>query len=292
MSANIPVSFGFSAMGHGRCDYEGFYGVTENMRYYGLHCHDFYECYIHLQGAKYFGIDNEVYQLEPNQLVLIPPFHMHGLMTEDPLIYYERAFLYLSGDMLRQLGIQQLDLVGMMAENAKNQRFMFTLAPKAARTCADLMQEVQKNNQRHSPWDRFSDFSYILPFLRIVLETMQHSAHVHPTVSIQPIMQQILIYINEHFTDPLTLKELSTSFGVSISTLSHDFYRYIHHSVYDYILYRRVVYAKQLMFEDKPLSDICYQCGFRNYSNFLRAFQKISGTSPSEYRKQLIRITN
>lgn len=287
MATNLPVNFGYSAMGNGRCDYEGFYGITENMRYYGLHCHDFYECYIHLQGAKYFGFENEIYLLEPNQLILIPPFHMHGLMTEDSLIYYERTYLYISGDILQQLGMQMLDLVGMLTENAKNQHFIFNLSQIQARTCANLMQEVQKNNQQRSSWDRFADFSNILPFLRIIFETMQNSAHVQPTVSIQPVMQEILRYINEHFTEPMTLKDLSRFFGVSMSTLSHDFFRYIHHSVYDYILYRRVMYAKQLMLEDDRLSDICYRCGFRNYSNFLRAFQKISGVSPNEYRKQI-----
>lgn len=287
MATNLPVNFGYSAMGNGRCDYEGFYGITENMRYYGLHCHDFYECYIHLQGAKYFGFENEIYLLEPNQLILIPPFHMHGLMTEDSLIYYERTYLYISGDILQQLGMQMLDLVGMLTENAKNQHFIFNLSQIQARTCANLMQEVQKNNQQRSSWDRFADFSNILPFLRIIFETMQNSAHVQPTVSIQPVMQEILRYINEHFTEPMTLKDLSRFFGISMSTLSHDFFRYIHHSVYDYILYRRVMYAKQLMLEDDRLSDICYWCGFRNYSNFLRAFQKISGVSPSEYRKQI-----
>ena len=282
-----PVNYGYTSMGHGRSDYEGYYGITENMRYYGFHCHDFYEFYIHLQGAKYFGIDNEVYLLKPNELIIVPPFHMHGLITEDSLIYYERAFLYTSGNILDLMGMRQIDPVGILTENARNQRFLFTLSPEKARTCAELMQSVQKNNESAASWNRFSDFSCILPFLRIVLETVQTSAHVKPSASIQPVMQKILIYINDHFTEPMTLKELSLRFGVSMSSLSHDFYRYIHHSVYDYILFRRVMYARQLMFENESLGDICYKCGFQNYSSFLRAFHKISGISPSDFRKQL-----
>lgn len=165
---------------------------------------------------------------------------------------------------------------------------MFTLSPEQARTCAEMMQSVQKNNESAAPWNRFSDFSCILPFLRTVLETVQTSAHVKPSASVQPVMQKILIHINDHFTEPITLKELSLRFGVSMSSLSHDFYRYIHHSVYDYILFRRVMYARQLMFENELLGDICYKCGFQNYSSFLRAFHKISGISPSEFRKQLV----
>ena len=282
-----PVNYGYTAMGHGRCDYEGFYGITENMKYYGFHCHDFYEFYIHQQGARYYGIDNEVYLLKPNELIVVPPFHMHGLITEEPLIYYERAFLYATGDTLKLLGLQQIDLIGLLTENARNQRFLFSLSPEQAQTCAALMQAVQKNSEHTSPWDRFSDYSRILPFLQTVLEVIQTSAHVQPGVSVQPVMQQILIYINEHFTEPLTLADLSHRFGVSMSSLSHDFFRYIHHSVYDYILYRRVMYARQMMFDDESISDICYKCGFQNYSSFLRAFRKVTGISPSAFRKKL-----
>lgn len=274
-------------MGHGLCDYEGYYGITEYMRYYGFHCHDFYECYIHLQGAKYYGINNEVYLLKPNEMVVVPPFHMHGLITEEPLIYYERAYLYISGSVLQQVGMQQVDLVSLLAESTRNQRFLFSLSPEKAQLCARLIQAVQKNNEQRTPWNRFTDFSNILPFFRIIVDAMQNSACVQPSVSAQPLMQNILIYINDHFTEPMSLKDLSHRFGISMSSLSHDFYRYIHHSVYDYILYRRVMYARQLLFGDESVSEICYKCGFQNYSSFLRAFHKITGVSPNEYRRQL-----
>ena len=102
-----------------------------------------------------------------------------------------------------------------------------------------------------------------------------------------PGMHDVLVYINEHFTEPLTLEVLSAQCGVSVSTLSHDFMRYTHHSVYNYILYRRIMLAKQKLFEQLSLSDIALLCGFGDYSNFLRAFKKIAGLSPKEYRKQI-----
>ena len=58
-------------------------------------------------------------------------------------------------------------------------------------------------------------------------------------------------------------------------------------SVYDYVLYRRVMLARQQMMGSASLNDIAYQCGFNDYSNFLRSFGKIVGMSPSQYRKQL-----
>ena len=45
--------------------------------------------------------------------------------------------------------------------------------------------------------------------------------------------------------------------------------------------------ARQQMLGTASLNDIAYQCGFNDYSNFLRSFGKIVGMSPSQYRKQL-----
>ena len=53
------------------------------------------------------------------------------------------------------------------------------------------------------------------------------------------------------------------------------------------MLYRRVMLARQQMLGSASLNDIAYQCGFNDYSNFLRSFSKIVGMSPSQYRKQL-----
>ena len=67
------TNYTYNEMNHGRTEYEGFYGLADRIRFYGLHCHDFYEFYIHFQGARYYGIDNEVFLLQPNQLLIIPP---------------------------------------------------------------------------------------------------------------------------------------------------------------------------------------------------------------------------
>ena len=279
----------YSAMGHGRSDYEGFYGITERMMYYGLHCHDFYELYIHYRGAKYFGIDNEVYLLQPNHLLIIPPFHMHGLLCEENMIHYERAYLYISPEFLSSVGCMQIDLEQVLLEKTNRNHFLFALDAEKAVKCAYFLNQIQNNAECYSSWDQFSNLTRILPVLHTMLEAEHTSVQSLPIETINPLMHKVLMYINGHYTEPLTLKQLSEKFNISVSTLSHEFIRYIHHSVYNYILYRRVMLAKQKIFENIPLSEISDQCGFGDYSNFLRAFTKYNRISPSEYGKQIFR---
>ena len=83
------------------------------------------------------------------------------------------------------------------------------------------------------------------------------------------------------------MDQLAKQFGISVSYLSHEFVRFTNRSVYDYVLYRRVMLARQMMQDDLSLNTIAYQCGFNDYSNFLRMFNKLVGMSPSAYRKHL-----
>ena len=112
------------------------------------------------------------------------------------------------------------------------------------------------------------------------------------TVVSNNIMQKVLTYINSNYTQPLKIADVAKRFNVSVSYLSHEFVKYINRSVYDYVLYRRVMLAKELISTDISLNNIAYQCGFNDYSNFLRMFHKVVGISPNQYRKQILTLAN
>lgn len=59
-------------------DYIAHYEKSPRMWSQGLHAHDDYEIYLHLNGGRFYCIDDTVFKLTPNQLLIIPPLHMHG----------------------------------------------------------------------------------------------------------------------------------------------------------------------------------------------------------------------
>ncbi|MBQ6646734.1 MAG: helix-turn-helix transcriptional regulator [Clostridia bacterium] len=287
MESYTPTNYAYSAMGYGRSDYDAFYGLSEEMNYFGWHCHDFYELYIHLQGAEFYSVDNQTYRLKPNQLIIIPPFLMHGLMANNTLRHYERAFIYLSPEFMKNLGCGQIDIEQMLTERMRSNRFVFNMEEKAARECAAHIGAVHRNIQNHQPWDRFTDITHLLPALRLMLEAANASSEPLPVVQSNPLMHEILSYIETHCAESLNLRSLAERFSISQSSLSHQFLAYTHHSVYEYILYKRVMMAKQRLIENVPPGEVAFQCGFGDYSNFLRAFQKISGISPRKYQSDM-----
>ena len=58
-------------------------------------------------------------------------------------------------------------------------------------------------------------------------------------------------------------------------------------SLTEYINHRRVELAKKLLSKgDISVEEIAYRVGYSSKSSFYRVFTRITGTTPSEYKKQ------
>lgn len=267
--------------------YEAKYNYSDTLFRSEYHCHDFYEFYIHVRGGQYMGLDDNLYVLQPNQLFIFQPFAMHGLSCKDERHGYERAFLNISPEMLRILGFGQIDLDQFFRSYASRGQKVFQLSDEAAKQCVGWIRELEANAPSNDEIERYRSYCTLASFLNVVCQTMRHSQAIIGDVISNSIIQNVLTYINSHYTQPLKMDDLARQFNVSLSYLSHEFTKFTTRSVYEYILYRRVMLAKHMINTDMPLNTIAYQCGFNDYSNFLRMFNKIVGMSPSQYRKQL-----
>lgn len=277
----------YSGMGSGRSDYEPCYRFSGRRPIYGLHCHDFYEFYVHYRGGEYYFANDDVISMYPNQLIVMPPFHMHGLFGEQALIDYERAYLYVSPSTLATLGGQQFDLARIFAAKIDQGQWHIQMTDEDAKSFKSLVIQMEETLSGTSVAEKFANHARLISCMEILVRTMQTSREiVAPPMVQHDAILEVVHYINEHFTAPIRLEELARHFGVSVSYLSHGFAKYTGRSVYSYVLYRRVQMAKEMIYSEVPLNDIAYQCGFNDYSSFMRSFGKIVGMSPYAYRKQ------
>ncbi len=99
-------------------------------------------------------------------------------------------------------------------------------------------------------------------------------------------VQAVKDYIDSHFQERLLLDDLSQQFFVSKFHLSREFKRAYGVTLGNYILSRRITYAKELLrFSDKSIEAIAAACGVTDTSYFNKVFKKSEGTSPSLYRR-------
>ena len=87
----------------------------------------------------------------------------------------------------------------------------------------------------------------------------------------------------------ITLDSLAEAAHMSRSYYSTIFKKLNGVSVWDYITNQRIDKAEQMLeTTDIPVIEISENCGFNNISNFNRAFRKITGGTPRDYRKSFI----
>jgi AraC-like DNA-binding protein len=274
-------------MGNGRVDYNAVHALDAQFSPHGLHSHDYYELYLHFGGCRFMGMDNQVFALQPNQLIVIPPFCLHGLTPESAPVNYERGYLNVSASVLRRCGGGEIDLIRFFHNCAEQGRNQCILSDEEAQLCRKLLMAIREGMEDDSPTGRFSNHARIVYFLQLVCQSLKRSFVSAEPVVVNEAMQEVLAYINNNFTRVIRLEALARQFGVSVSFLSHEFVKYTGRSVYDYVLYRRVVMAKELINTNAALSEVAFRCGFADYSNFLRIFRKVAGITPTEYRKQV-----
>ena len=281
----------FAPMEQAKQGFEAHYQISETFEVTQFHCHDYYEFYIHLHGGEYMGVDNRLFLLKPNQVFILPPFCMHGLSCTKEMKNYERSYLNLSPEVMRVLSCGQIDLDQFFRSHTSDGVCTYQLTDRDAEQYVTWIRRILHNQENHTDEGdaihRFENYTLLMNIVNLLCQTMRRTAPVEGEAFGNNIIQEILDYINNHYTQPIRMENLARSFGVSVSWLSHEFARFTNRSVYDYVLYRRVMLARQQMLGDASLNDIAYQCGFNDYSNFLRSFTRIVGMSPSQYRKDL-----
>lgn len=93
-------------------------------------------------------------------------------------------------------------------------------------------------------------------------------------------------YIDEHFQEGPSVKQVSAVAGLNRNSLFYGFKRKFGLSVSEYVQERRLEKAKLLLeHSDKNLIDIAEEVGFRHQSSFITAFRKRFGTTPGKLRR-------
>ncbi|SKA26141.1 helix-turn-helix domain-containing protein [Consotaella salsifontis] len=106
-----------------------------------------------------------------------------------------------------------------------------------------------------------------------------------PSAFMSAAMNKVLTYIRRNLASELREPQLAAMTGQSASTFSRAFRRHTGMSFVQYVNRLRINQACQLlMSEDMPITDICYEVGFNNLSNFNRQFLAQKDMPPSRFR--------
>ena len=84
--------------------------------------------------------------------------------------------------------------------------------------------------------------------------------------------------------EPLSLSGAAKALGISTGHLSRTFPRMTHMTFRDYVLSRRIEFARRLLLDPmNNISGVSDSCGFSTPAYFARVFRRVVGCAPTEY---------
>ncbi|KIA86981.1 AraC family transcriptional regulator [Flavobacterium sp. AED] len=99
----------------------------------------------------------------------------------------------------------------------------------------------------------------------------------------EPWKVDILEFLNENYTDELTMEQIASFTGRSLATFKRDFKKISNHTPQKWLIKRRLEAAYiKLKDEGKKVQDVYVEVGFKNPSHFSTAFKKQYGISPTD----------
>ena len=248
-----------------------------------LHHHDFYEIYMLLRGSVSYTVENRIFHMRAGDLMLISPLELHQARVDSNDEPYERTVLWVDRGYLESLSSPHTSLTRCFDTTIPGHTNLLRLA---GATGAPLRTTVDKLCALKASKDYGSDLlaqSALVELLVGLNRAAADRGDARPVGTSDQVVDAVLHYINEHYSEPLTLDQLSEKFFISKYHLLRKFDAQVGTTVHRYILQKRLLNAKQLLAGGLAPSEVCTYCGFGDYANFYRAFKAEYNQTPRQY---------
>ncbi len=127
----------------------------------------------------------------------------------------------------------------------------------------------------------------ITMLLTLLMEDSWQPVHSIPEKGSKRSLMDVKEYLDTHLQQKITLDDLSRQFFIDKYYLAKLFKQQFGISLMQYVMHQRITTAKRLLrFTDLPVEKVGQECGMEDGNYFARAFRKVEGCSPTEYRKQ------
>ncbi len=133
--------------------------------------------------------------------------------------------------------------------------------------------------------------SLIVQLLTAIITTVKSGEK--PSDSASEKLSQVRRYLSSHYTQKVSLDDLSAAFFISKFHLCREFKKKYGESITDYIRNKRITKAKELLrFSDLHIGEIAAETGVPDVNYFVKQFKIAEGMTPSDYRKKWLGSDN
>ena len=267
--------------------------LTENFRLFHLHSkqgtsvdfhyHEFCKILLLLRGSGSYFIDTRHYQVRSGDILLIGSRSIHRPEL-DPDCPYERIILYISPEYLRRQSTESCDLMSLFSGQRGH---VLRDSTKIFRLAADLERDLSREGFGREILSSSGMLRLLVEIGRGMSQTEDPGGGAR--LPENPRIREILNYIDAHLAEDLDAESIANAFFISKFHMMRQFRQETGTTVHQYITQKRLLQAKLLIESGMRATEACYQCGFRSYSSFTRAYGKYLGTTPTGRMEEKLR---
>ena len=236
------------------------------------HTHNHVELFFIVGGKGQFLIEDRLYSVNTNDLVIINPnvTHTEVSLNAQPLEYIV-------------LGIEGIELATGVHSNGQ---FCILDHFESAEFSSCLRNILRETELEQPGYEDICQAYMEILIIRLMRNTALSIPTEPQTIAGNRQCAAVRRYIDLHFKEPLTLEQLAEEAHMNKYYLSHAFKQEYGVSPISYMISRRVEESKYLLAEtDLSMSQIAQLLGFSSLSYFSQVFRRTQDLSPMEYRQ-------
>lgn len=257
-----------------------FHPSDSNPREFSYHYHDFYKILIFLKGDVTYCIEGKSYELEPFDIVLVNDGEVHRPIVKSTGIY-ERIIIYISPEFLKASGRGDANLA-LCFERARQEQSNVLRMPtvKNSKLYQVLLELESSMNDFAFAGELYQEILFLEFMVQLNRAALNDDLSFMDTNEANDKILSVLAYINGHLTEELSIDFLADRFFINKYYLMHSFKKETGYTIGNYLALKRLRYARELIRGGMPVTAACFECGFKNYSTFSRAYKKNFGEAP------------
>ena len=241
---------------------------------FSLHCHDRYEIFFFGEGDAKYVVEEKNYTLEPGDIIIIRKHEMHRIYHNSNT-RYRRFILMVAPEFFAEY-------------NCKDYEAQF-LRP-AVGTDNKIAAELVRSSGLYDAFLKYKKYSedftidsnspvLIAAIIEILYLINKITRFATADFTSGPV-KDVLLYLNNSYTEDITLDFLADKFYLSKYYLCRVFHKATGLTINEYIRRKRLVLVHELREEGKSLTEAAFAAGFHDYSSFYRAYIKEYDVSP------------
>lgn len=260
-----------------------------------FHSHQQYELYFFYGGECKYLINNQIYDLQPGDMLFLDGLDLHKAHVTGNKELYERSMIHFSPEWILPV-LQELDALFLFDTFSQLHHGLFhTSNVKETLEIERLINQLSLLSQA-TEVDNEAKAEAKAKILLIQLLFKVHELEKTTMLVLDKgnegkylYVEKIASYLQKYFKEAISIEDISKALNLSSSYISHTFKESTGYTVMQYLMDYRLIQAKYLIEvagENKTIKEVSRECGFESDAHFNRFFKKKIGMTPNEYRKK------